>query len=516
MTSASIQQPSTPDKQNHYSPHHQYYDLEDDRDARLLDLEVQKRLIELSQELLLHFYTLMRTLTFHSQDNEAVQHNLYRFHDAIREIFEHEYEIHVEFTGTDFLINERWSKLARRFQDVCNKLGNTLKALQIGGFWISGVPDPQQLLQFVERVVAITPEKTENPFSMLQTQLWRRNFDWITLEKYCDQQNWETGRLGANETIRQTYFQAVQVVQQLQSQAQQDRPIKLKSAKRVVQSLIDLFDNPRYEDHLDLLQLLTHLKDSVDYRYSHPVNVAILSIGFGHHLGLQRTLRRDLGIAALLYDTGLLALPQHLLEHPPTNPTERQKLEQHPELAIPMILHTSFIDSTILRTINTTFGHHLGAREGGYPAYGQGLSSLAPQLIAIADMFDNMCSPQPHKQQALTPTEALAEIARMPEQFVSPMLSRQFVNWLGPLPLGSLVRLHEGSIGYVCRQPEDHQHRDRPFVKVLQSPNVPIGSYINLNEKAPTGRHFWNIQEILQPQHPTIQQLYMADILNQT
>lgn len=228
------------------------YELEQNRDARILDLEVQKRLINLSQELLLHFFTLMRTLTFHEHDNEAVQHNLLRFHQAIQDIFEFEHEIHVEFTGTDFLVNERWSKLARRFQDACLKLGDFLSRREVGGFWLTAVPSPQQLLEWVQRFVLVDPDRVQNPFSALQTQFWQRNFEWITLEKYVEHQNWEAGRLAARDTIRQTYFQAIQVVQQLQSQIQQDRPLKLKFAKRVVQSIVELFDNPRYQEDLDL------------------------------------------------------------------------------------------------------------------------------------------------------------------------------------------------------------------------------------------------------------------------
>lgn len=489
------------------------YQLEQDQDARLLDVEVQKRLIGLSQELLLHMFTLVRTLTFHEYDNEAVQHNLHRLHQAIQEIFEYEYEIHVECTGSDFLINERWSKLARRFHDVCSRLIDFLLKRGIGGLWFTAVPTPDQLLEFVKRMAMVEPDQSDNPFAQVQTLLWQRGLEWVTLEKYVEYQNWEAGRLSPRDTIRQTYFQAIQAVQQLHAQVQHDRPLKLKMAKRVIQSLVDIFDSPRYLSDLPLLLHLTQAKTTVDYRYSHHVNVAILAMGFGKHLGLSRTLRRDLGISALLYDSGMLRLPDHLLEPHKLTPEERQAIEKHPVLAIPVLLHTSFIDSTVLRMVNTTFGHHLGAREGGYPNYGNGLTSLSPQIIAMADLFDAMCTPQPYKTSTPTPTEALAELARMPERFINPTLSRQFVNWLGPLPMGSLVRLHEGSIGYAYRHVENSPYRDRPYVKLLQSNNAPTGTFVNLSQADGSGQFYWNIKEVLKTDHLELQSIYLIDLI---
>ncbi|TNE50576.1 MAG: hypothetical protein EP343_07775 [Deltaproteobacteria bacterium] len=491
----------------------QSYQLEQDQDARLLDIEVQKRLVTLSQELLLHMFTLMRTLSFHEYDNDAVQHNLQRLHQAMQEIFEYEYEIHVECTGSDFLINERWSKLARRFHDVCSRLIEFLLKRGIGGLWFTAVPTPNQLLEFVTRMVKVDPDHSENPFAQVQTQLWQRGLEWVTLEKYVEYENWEAGRLGPRDTIKQTYFQAIQVVQQLHAQVQHDRPLKLKMAKRVIQSMVDIFDSPRYQDELPLLLHLTQAKKTVDYRYAHHVNVAILAMGLGKHLGLSRTLRRDLGISALLYDSGMLRLPDHLLEPHQLSAEERQAIEKHPVLAIPVLLHTSFIDSTVLRTVNTTFGHHLGAREGGYPNYGKGLTSLSPQIIALADLFDAMCTPQPYKTKTLTPTEALAELARMPDRFINPTLSRQFVNWLGPLPLGTLVRLHEGSIGYVYQFVENSPHRDRPYVKILQSRNVPAGTYVNLSQADGSGQYHWNVAEVLTTSHVELQSIYLIDLI---
>lgn len=491
-----------------------YYELrEEQRDARLLDLEVQKRLFASSQELLLQFYTLMRNMLVHSKENEAVQQNLQRLHKAIAQIFDYEYEIHIEYTGTDFLINERWSKLARKYQDVCAKLGDALSAREIGGIWISAIPQPEQLLSFVERLISIDPTHTTNPFSLLQTQLWRRNFDWISLEKYVAAIDGHKELLSPIDTVRQTYFQAIQMVQQLHFQVEQERPLKLKSAKHVIQALIDIFGGRRYSEHADLLFMYTQLKNILEYRYSHSVNVAVHVIGFAHYLGLNRSLQRDLGIAALLYDSGMIKLPSALLDNPQLSPQDRQLLEQHPIFAIPIILRTPFIDSTILRTVNITFGHHLGAIEGGYPLFGQGLSSLFAQIIAIVDLYDAMCTPQVHRQKLYTSPEALAKLAVIPERFLHQPLVRQFINWLGPLPIGTLLRLHEGSLGYVYRASANPMLRDRPIIKVLQSNNCPAGSFIDLTQISPQGLPYWQIAEIIRPNETIPQQLLLFDLL---
>ncbi len=489
------------------SPLH-LYDLEDQRDTKVLDLEAQKKLIQLSQQMLVKFYTLMRTLTFHYNDNEAVQAALEQLNSAITELFEYEYEIHIEFTGTDFLVNERWSRLNRQYQELCNNLGREWKRREIGGMWITALPTKRQLLQFVELLLKVDPDQMSNPFALIQTQLWRRGFHWVTLEKYVEFEDWEKDKLTPRQAIKQVYFQALEVMKQFQAQIQGERPLKLKMAKRVIQSLIRVMETPHYANTLPLLLALTQIKGAVEYQLTHPINTAILAVGWGFSMQMDRLFLRDLGISALLADSGLIQRLSYL-EEPNPKLLPPEEYERHPVDAIPHLLHTTLIDSTILRSVNVSFSHHLGWKGGGFPTFGRGINSLSAQMIAIVQMYDELTSPDSPREHTYSPPEALVELATVPSHHFVPNLVKLFISWIGPFPIGTLVQLNDGSLGYVWLKSQNPAVTHKPIVKILKSNYFPPGTIINLAENNPP----LEISNVLRNDLGEAQQLMLNELI---
>ncbi len=490
---------------------HHLYDLEDYRDTKVVDVEVQKKLLKVSQELLIRLYTLMRTLKFHYHDNQAVQQTLEQLYRAVKELFEYEYEIHIEFTGTDFLVNERWSKLARQYQELCAKLGDEWRKREIGGLWITTLPPKEGLLQFVELIVSVDPAQMANPFALIQSQLWRKKLHWVSLEKFVEIENWEKDKLEPREAIRQVYFQAIEAMKQIQVQVESGRPIKLKIAKRVIQSLIGLIETPHFAEELPLLLSLVHLKGWTEYSLSHPVNVAVLAVGWGVSMQLPRLFLRDLGISSLMADSGLIKLmAENSLEDLKQLP--REIFEKHPTEAIPILLQTSLIDSTILRSTNVAFTHHSGWQSGGFPPFARGLNCLSAQIIAISEYYDALISPESPAQRTLTPPEALGELAIVPPSYFHSPLVKLFISWLGPIPIGTFVKLSDGSAGYVWLKSADPQAPHRPVVKILKSANFRPGQLLDLSQYAGSGYNL-EIAEIVPPHNREYQLLLMADLL---
>jgi HD-GYP domain-containing protein (c-di-GMP phosphodiesterase class II) len=80
---------------------------------------------------------------------------------------------------------------------------------------------------------------------------------------------------------------------------------------------------------------LTILRDFDEYTYIHSVNVCVLSIVLGYHLGLDKKRLSDLGVAALLHDIGKINLPIELVNKPDTyNEMDWQQMRSHPVFGV--------------------------------------------------------------------------------------------------------------------------------------------------------------------------------------
>ena len=496
------------------------FDLKADGDSRALDEAQQRTILALSQELIIELHTLMRTANFHRLDNQAARRHLDVLIEAIRQLFKHEYEIHVVYTGTDFLVNDRWTQLGRQLVDLVDKMGTLLIERGIGGFVITAMPTPQQVVHFLQVFLAVNRSMAD-PFDVLQRAIWQHRIDWIQIDKWEDEAARRVQQLETRAYVRQTYFHAIDVVKQLWVQAGYNKSLKLLSAKRVVQTFVDVFLGTHAEAGSNYLLLLTQIKNWLDYRYNHGVNVSILSIGLAQSIGLPRSALRDIGIAGMLYDIGMARLPEPVQFSIDLTPDQRAELKRHPALAVPLIVNTSMLDSTILRSVNVAFAHHLWAGEGGYPDYGHGMQSLASQIVAICDRYDALTTSRPHRPKAKSPPEALAELARTSTDKVNPVLVRKFIDWMGPLPLGTLVGLHGGELGYVLtaghqrssgRLADPGAARMQPIIKVLLPDTPTTPRVINLAGLDPYGLP-WRVTRIADAWDPRLKKALIDDLL---
>jgi HD-GYP domain-containing protein (c-di-GMP phosphodiesterase class II) len=476
--------------------------------THVLDKERQQRLSELSQELLIQFHTLIRMLNFHSRENEATQKVLLKLHDSIKQLFETEYELHVEFSGSDFIINDRWTRLPRQLQDLSGKLGQELREREVGGFWISVVPRPEAILQFVRMLLAIAPS-TENAFSLLQNNLWNNNINWISLEKYVASFDWDGVNIDLRSYIRQIYFSAIQSVQQLYTQAQQGKTLKLKSAKRTIQAFVELFCSPRRKDEANFLRLLTNVKNCLGYSYNRSINIAVQAIGFGHYLGFPRHTLRDIGIAAMFFDIGMSQLPDALESKAERNEQEQKLFEAHTTLAVPIILNTTYVDTSVMRAVNVAFAHHLGHKGGGFPQYGHSVKSPLSKMLSLLDHYETLTSPRPEQTKLLSPPMALGELSVSSD----PILTRKFISYMGVLPLGTLVQLNTQDIGYVIDQPSDPEQPMKPIVKILLSPRGNESRIVDIAQISASGNYNLQIVKLFDMGQYKVQQALLQDLL---
>lgn len=179
-------------------------------------------------------------------------------------------------------------------------------------------------------------------------------------------------------------------------------------------------------DVRSLLQL--PVPDMSDYLAAHALNVALLAMALARDLGLGATEVRDIGVAGLLHDLGMVLVPLELLSKPdPLEPAERELIKQHPALGATAVVHAA---RPLPLAAVAAYEHHLRVDRGGYPRRPQPRQAhWASRLVQLCDVYDALRTPRPFRQA--WPDEIIRSFvsARAGVEF-DPELSRSFLDWL--------------------------------------------------------------------------------------
>jgi len=200
------------------------------------------------------------------------------------------------------------------------------------------------------------------------------------------------------------------------------------------------------EDRESTLHLM-HVVDRTETAYSHPMNVAVLSLMVGREAGLSPEEMNALGLAALFHDIGKAGLPKMLLrKRGELTRSEREMLERHPRLGEAALLAVGGFPETSARIVAQ---HHERMDGSGYPAglRGNAIATTA-RILAIADAYDNHTN-QPDPGQSLTPYLALSYMFGQQKHLFDMDLLALFIRCLGIYPPGTVVELSNGAVGMV-------------------------------------------------------------------
>ena len=146
-----------------------------------------------------------------------------------------------------------------------------------------------------------------------------------------------------------------------------------------------------------ILKLLCPVKSFDEYTYTHAANVAVLTIFQAETLGVEEEILREIGIGALLHDTGKMYVSKDILD-------KKGKLDDNEFAEIKK--HTLFgarylakIDGLTRLAPIIAFEHHLKYDASGYPkcAINKRKQHIFSQIVAIADFFDALRSNRPYR-----------------------------------------------------------------------------------------------------------------------
>lgn len=146
---------------------------------------------------------------------------------------------------------------------------------------------------------------------------------------------------------------------------------------------------------LELLDMLSNMRNLEDPIYSHSLNVALISRSIGKWLQLGREDLNVLTLAGLLHDIGKTQIPESILNKPGKYTDEEFKMMKSHPLLGKKLLNDKGFDPRILYA---ALQHHERSDGTGYP---RGLEEDEiddfASIVAIADVYDAMTSARAHR-----------------------------------------------------------------------------------------------------------------------
>lgn len=283
--------------------------------------------------------------------------------------------------------------------------------------------------------------------------------------------------LAEAETIRQDAEQVVRdFLQNARSGKRIDSDKILEMVDRMVDSVIR---------NQDALTSLARLKSFDDYTFAHSVNVCILSLAVGRHMGLEKDGLDQLGLGAILHDIGKMLVPGDLLNKPGRlSEGEFMVMKKHTELGKEILAGMKCVGETAIRVVlehHERFdgsGYHMRLAGGGIHLYAR--------IAGVADVYDAMTSTRVY-QKGMRPEDALKRLYHSRGSLFDPELVERLIKCLGVYPIGTCVELNTGEAALV--KMINHSYPLQPRVLLISDrEGIPFPEPVEADLKEDSGR----------------------------
>jgi HD-GYP domain-containing protein (c-di-GMP phosphodiesterase class II) len=235
--------------------------------------------------------------------------------------------------------------------------------------------------------------------------------------------------------------------------------VDTRQARDTVRSCVDsVLSNP------DALLWMSRIRDEHEYTAEHCLNVCILAIAFGRHLGMSESELENLGMCGLLHDVGKMRVPPEILNKPESlTPKEYNAVKAHTIHGRNLLMSSPGVYKG---AVDVAYSHHERIDGEGYPRKlkASGISRFA-RIIAIVDAYDAMTADRCYAP-AIPTTDALKAIFKARGTQFDEQLALEFIKCVGLYPPGSIVELVNGSIGIVLET--NHQYQQLPKVILVR------------------------------------------------
>ena len=436
----------------------------------------------LSENLFTAFYKMVQAVRIHRDNNQLVIQSAVYFIQAVNRFDGDESRLTIQIISGRFYLQQE--KLVYR-RETANLINNTLVYFEMRGLHglsLSTVIQRKDLNEVLIFAHLMNKAASRNdPSGWLEAQISDRGLDWVeiisepdsdsihnlegtdslTISMDADQEN------KVIKTAEVAYAGSIASLKEVIGKVTDNRPAGIRQTVRIVQKTVDLVIEKR-----SILLKLSTLRDHDDYTYTHSVNVSILAICLGQHIGLTKNALETLGICGLFHDLGKVDVPLKILnKQGRLTDHEFKVIQKHSLNSIRHISKLRAPRELKSKIMLAPFEHHLKYDLSGYPrSWRSEPLSLFGRILTIVDVFDAITSHRIYRSEAISPDQALSMMSESAGKDFDPILLKAFINMLGVYPVGTLVELNTGEIGLVSENPEqsDGMH---PLVTIL----IPAG-----------------------------------------
>jgi HD-GYP domain-containing protein (c-di-GMP phosphodiesterase class II) len=264
------------------------------------------------------------------------------------------------------------------------------------------------------------------------------------------------------ERASRTYNNASNLVRSFMEDVQFGRAINVAIAKKTVAQCVDSVLHST-----DASLLMTQLKRRDIYTAQHSMNVCILSIALGKHLGLATEELNNLGLCGMMHDMGKIKIPLEILNKPAKlEPKELEIMQSHSLQGSKLLIATK---DMYAGAVDVARSHHERLDGKGYP-FGLNDVQITPysRIVTIVDVYDAISSDRVY-QKGRGHLEAINIMTKMCGTQLDKNLTYKFIECIGIYPPGSLVELKSGEIAVVVEV--NPRHKLRPKVMILLDEN---------------------------------------------
>ena len=358
------------------------------------------------------------------------------------------------------------------------------------GFLLESAQHIDEVRRFCEYVLIDLGKGIDTDTSVPDSHIFNKPPPPKPTRVYIDTTSLET-EIKVAEELRKT---AIDCIDNVFEAITKNQDIDVKAVKKLVNSMVEsIVRNP------DAQMCLTQLKNRDEYTAQHSINVCVLTLAFGRHLGIAQNSLNLLGLGALLHDVGKLKTPLEILNKPGRLTDEEfEIMKTHPEAGRQILKQTNEIPESV---IDIALSHHERLAGHGYP---NGLpdDQISPwsKIVAITDVYDAITSDRCY-HDGMSPTQALTKMYEWRIRDFNPELLEQFIQCIGIYPIGTLVELNSGEVGIVISV--NRELRLKPKVLLIldedKNPYYPVHIVDLKNYHQDYGENPYNIQAVLEP-----------------
>jgi HD-GYP domain-containing protein (c-di-GMP phosphodiesterase class II)/stress-induced morphogen len=458
----------------------------------------------LGESLFTAFFRMVQAVRIHQDNNQLVIQSASDFIHAINRFGGDESHLTIQIISGRFYLQQE--KLLYR-RETANLINNALVYFEkrsLHGLSLSTAIQSKNLgkvLHFAQ--LMNQAESRKDPSGWLEEQMSDGGFDWVELVSQPDSDNLHNLEGPDSLTIAMdamavnpednavksaeiAYAGSLTSLKEVIGKVSDNRPAGIRKTVRIVQKTVDLVMDKR-----SVLLKMSTLRNHDDYTYTHSVNVSILAICLGQHIGLSKTALETLGICGLFHDLGKVDVPLKILnKQGKLSDHEYKEIQKHSLNSVRHIAKLRAPRELRSKIMLAPFEHHLKYDLSGYPrSWRSKPVSLFGRILTIVDVFDAITSARIYRSESVSPAQALKRMNESSGKDFDPILLKAFINMLGVFPVGTMVALDTGEMGIVSENPEksDGLH---PLVTILvpaEDKGYARGETVDLSERETPG-----------------------------